>query len=48
VRQLSNAGAATLGLPAYSHTQALIGGAILLAVCLALLVALTVGWWRRR
>jgi hypothetical protein len=48
MRQLSNAWAATVSLPAYSHTQALIGGAILLAVCLAVLVALTVGWWRRR
>ena len=47
MRQL-NDWAGTLNLPAYSHTQTLTGGAILVVACLAVLVALAVGWWRRR
>jgi hypothetical protein len=35
-----------VGVPAYSHTEALIGSAIILALCLVVLVALAVGWWR--
>jgi hypothetical protein len=37
-----------LKIPAYTHTQALTGGAILVVACLAVLVALLVAWWRRR
>ena len=48
MRQLTDEWAATLSLPAYSHTQALTGGAILVIGCLVVLVALMVGWWRRR
>jgi hypothetical protein len=35
-----------VGVPVYSHTEVLIGSAIMLALCLVLLVALAVGWWR--
>jgi hypothetical protein len=37
-----------VGVPAYSHTEALRGSAIMLALCLVVLVALAVGWWRLR
>jgi hypothetical protein len=37
-----------VGVPAYSHTEVLIGSAIMLALCLVVLVALAVGWWRLR
>jgi hypothetical protein len=37
-----------VGVPAYNHTEALIGSAIMLALCLVVLVALAVGWWRLR
>jgi hypothetical protein len=35
-------------LPTYSHTAIITGSVILLAICLAVLVALGIGWWRRR
>ena len=35
-------------LPFYSHTEVLIGSAILLALCLMVLVAMAVARWRRR
>jgi membrane protein DedA with SNARE-associated domain len=35
-------------LPSYSHTEVLIGSAILLALCLIVLVVMAVAWWRRR
>lgn len=35
-----------VGVPVYSHTEVLIGSAIMLALCLVVLVALAVGWWR--
>ena len=36
------------GVPVYSHSEALIGSAIVLSVCLVVLVALLLGWWRKR
>ncbi len=44
--QVKSAGA--VNLPVYSHTAALTGSAILIALCLVVLIALVVGWWRRR
>ena len=35
-------------LPVYTRTQALIGSAILLALCLFVLVVIARAWWRRR
>ena len=35
-------------LPFYSHTEVLIGSAIMLALCLMVLVAMAVARWRRR
>ena len=37
-----------VGVPVYSHTEVLRGSAIMLALCLVVLVALGVGWWRLR
>jgi hypothetical protein len=37
-----------VGVPVYSHTEVLIGSAIMLALCLIVLVAWAVVWWRRR
>jgi hypothetical protein len=37
-----------VGVPVYSHTEVLRGSAIMLALCLVVLVALAVGWWRLR
>jgi hypothetical protein len=36
------------GVPVYSHTEVLIGSAIVLALCLIVLATLAVGWWRAR
>jgi hypothetical protein len=36
------------GLPIYTHTEGLIGSAILVALFLVVLTALAVGWWRPR
>ena len=35
-------------LPFYSHTAALAGSAVIVALCVAVLVAMAVAWWRRR
>ena len=35
-------------VPFYSRTEVLIGSAIMLALCLIVLVAVAVAWWRRR
>lgn len=35
-------------LPVYTRTEALIGSAILLALCLIVFAAVALGWWRRR
>jgi membrane protein DedA with SNARE-associated domain len=35
-------------VPFYSRTEVLIGSAIMLALCLVVLVAWAVVWWRRR
>ena len=35
-------------LPFYSHTEVLIGSAIMLALCLIVLVVIAVGRWRHR
>ena len=35
-------------VPFYSRTEVLIGSAIMLALCLIVLVAVAVTWWRRR
>jgi membrane protein DedA with SNARE-associated domain len=35
-------------VPFYSRTEVLIGSAIMLALCLIVLVAWAVAWWRRR
>jgi hypothetical protein len=37
-----------VGVPVYSHSEVLIGSAIMLAVCLIVLAALMVGWRRIR
>ena len=37
-----------VGVPVYTHTEVLLGSAIMLALCLVVLVALVVGWWRLR
>jgi hypothetical protein len=37
-----------VGVPVYSHTEVLTGSAIILALCVVVLVALAVGWWRLR
>jgi hypothetical protein len=37
-----------VGVPVYSHTEVLIGSAIVLTLCLVVLVTLAVGWWRMR
>jgi hypothetical protein len=37
-----------VGVPVYSHTEVLTGSAIMLALCLVVLVALAVQWWRLR
>jgi hypothetical protein len=37
-----------VGVPVYSHTEVLTGSAIMLALCVAVLVALAVRWWRLR
>jgi hypothetical protein len=36
------------GVPVYSHTEVLTGSAITLALCVVVLVALAVRWWRLR
>ena len=36
------------GVPVYSHTEVLIGSAIMLALRLVVLVVLAVRWWRLR
>jgi hypothetical protein len=35
-------------VPVYSHTATITGSVILLVICLVVLVALAIGWWRRR
>ncbi len=35
-------------LPVYGRAQALIGSAILLALCLIVLVVIALAWWRQR
>jgi hypothetical protein len=35
-------------VPFYSRTEVLIGSAIMLALCLIVLIAVAVAWWRRR
>jgi hypothetical protein len=35
-------------VPAYSPTAIITGSVILVVICLAVLVALAIGWWRRR
>ena len=35
-------------VPFYSRTEVLIGSAIMLALCLIVLVAVAIAWWRRR
>jgi hypothetical protein len=35
-----------VGVPAYSHSEVLIGSAIMLALFLVVLIALAVAWWR--
>ena len=35
-------------MPFYSRTEVLIGSAIMLALCLIVLIAVAVAWWRRR
>jgi hypothetical protein len=35
-------------VPVYSHTAVITGSVILLVICLGVLVALAIGWWRRR
>ena len=37
-----------VGVPVYSHTEVLTGSAIMLALCVVVLVALAVRWWRLR
>ena len=37
-----------VGIPVYSHTEVLTGSAIMLALCVVVLVALAVRWWRLR
>jgi hypothetical protein len=36
------------GVPVYSHTEVFRGSAIILALCVVVLVALAVRWWRLR
>jgi hypothetical protein len=35
-------------LPHYTDTAALTGGTIVIVMCVIVLVAWTIGWWRRR
>ena len=35
-----------VGVPVYSHSEVLIGSAIMLALFLVVLIALAVAWWR--
>jgi hypothetical protein len=35
-------------LPVYGHTAVITGSMIMVAICLVVLIALGIAWWRRR